>query len=43
VILGGIALQLKRKLKWDPQREQFINDDEANRLLSTAFRTPWVI
>jgi predicted dehydrogenase len=43
VILGGIALQLNRKLKWDPLHEQFINDDKANRLLSTAFRTPWVI
>jgi predicted dehydrogenase len=43
VLLGGIALQLQRKLKWDPQREQFINDDEANRLLSAAFRAPWVI
>jgi len=43
VLLGGIALLLQRKLKWHPQREQFINDAEANRLLSTAFRTPWVI
>ncbi len=43
VLLGGITLQLQRALKWDPQREQFLNDDEANRLLSAAFRTPWVI
>lgn len=43
VLLGGIALQLQRSLRWDPQREHFINDDEANRLLSTTFRTPWVI
>jgi hypothetical protein len=43
VLLGGLVIQLKRGLKWDPQREQFINDDEANRLLSTAFRAPWVI
>lgn len=43
VLLGGIALQLQRTLKWDPQREQFLNDDEANRLLATTFRTPWVI
>jgi predicted dehydrogenase len=43
VLLGGIALQLKRALKWDPQREQFIGDDEANRLLSTAYRAPWQI
>lgn len=43
VLLGGIALQLRRPLKWDPQHEHFVNDDEANRLLATSFRTPWVI
>jgi predicted dehydrogenase len=43
VILGGLALTLNRSLKWDPQRERFINDDEANRLLSTTFRPPWTI
>ena len=43
VLLGGLALQLKRTLKWDPQAEHFINDDEANRLLTTAYRTPWVL
>ena len=43
VLLGGIATQLQRPLKWNPQLEQFENDAEANRLLSTAFRVPWVI
>ena len=43
VLLGGIALHLQRKLTWDPQQERFINDDEANRLLSTTYRTPWEI
>ena len=43
VLLGGIALTLKRALKWDPQRERFINDDEANRLLSATFRPPWTV
>jgi predicted dehydrogenase len=43
VVLGGLALQLRRKLQWDPQREQFIGDAEANRLLATAFRPPWQI
>lgn len=41
VLLGGITLQLQRRLKWDPDRERFTDDDEANRLLATAFRTPW--
>jgi len=43
VILGGLALELKRPLKWDPVRETFPGDDEANRLLSTAFRAPWCV
>jgi predicted dehydrogenase len=43
VILGGLALELKRTLKWYPQQEQFINDDEANRMLSTTFRPPWLV
>jgi len=43
VLLGGIALQLKRSLRWSPQQEQFDGDDEANRLLSTSFRAPWEI
>ena len=32
--LGTIAMQLGRKLKWDPEKEQCIDDDEANRMLS---------
>jgi predicted dehydrogenase len=43
LLLGGVAKQLKRTLKWDPQAERFIKDDEANRLLSIAKRPPWVI
>lgn len=40
-LLGGIACQLGRKLKWDPQTEQFLNDDSANSLLRCSMRTPW--
>jgi hypothetical protein len=43
VLLGGIVKQLKRPLRWDPQAELFINDDEANRMLSFAQRPPWII
>ena len=43
LLLGGVAKQLKRTLKWDPQAEQFVKDDEANRLLSIAKRPPWCI
>ncbi len=39
--LGNIAYQLQRPLKWDPDREVFVGDDEANRLLSRGYRGPW--
>ncbi|HPC93989.1 MAG TPA: Gfo/Idh/MocA family oxidoreductase [Sedimentisphaerales bacterium] len=39
--LGNIAYKLQRPLKWDPAREVFVGDDEANRLLSRAYRSPW--
>jgi hypothetical protein len=39
--LTHIAILTGRKLKWDPVREQFTNDPEANRYLSRAMRAPW--
>jgi predicted dehydrogenase len=39
--LGNIAYKLQRPLKWDPKREVFIGDEEANRLLSRSMRSPW--
>src|SRR5262245_12238314 len=30
--LGNIGYRLRRALKWDPKKEQFVNDDEANKL-----------
>jgi myo-inositol 2-dehydrogenase/D-chiro-inositol 1-dehydrogenase len=39
--IGHIAIQLGRKLKWNPDVEHFINDDAANRLLSRPMRSPW--
>ena len=41
--MGNIASHLKRTLFFDGRKEQFINDDEANRLLSRAERAPWVL
>lgn len=35
--LGLISWQLKRELSWDSQKEEFVNDEEANKML---FRTP---
>lgn len=39
--LGVIALKLGRKVEWDPRKERFINDPEADRLLSRPMRSPW--
>ena len=39
--LGHIAIQVGRKLQWDPQAERFANDDAANRLLTRPLRSPW--
>lgn len=43
LLLGGVAKQLGRALRWDPQAETFNNDPEANRLLSLAKRPPWCV
>ena len=38
-----IAYKLGRSLKWDPVKEQFDGDDQANRLLNRPLREPWQI
>lgn len=39
--LGVIAIRLGRKLKWDPVKEQFIGDDEANSYVTRHMRKPY--
>ena len=39
--LGNIAMRLRRKLRWDPAKEEFPADEEANRMLSRPRRDPW--
>jgi hypothetical protein len=40
--LGNIAVKLGRKLKWDPEKEQFIGDDSANEMRQIRpMRKPW--
>jgi predicted dehydrogenase len=39
--LGNIAYLLGRKLAWDPAKERFVGDEDANRLLHVAYRQPW--
>ena len=39
--LGLIAMKLERKVEWDPVRERFVNDPEADRMLSRNMRGSW--
>ena len=39
--IGNISMLSGRKLKWNPEKEQFINDEQANRMLSRSMRSPW--
>ncbi|MGE0407368.1 MAG: Gfo/Idh/MocA family protein [Candidatus Korobacteraceae bacterium] len=42
-ILGAMALWTNRTLKWDPVKEAFIGDEEANRMRRRPLREPWVL
>jgi predicted dehydrogenase len=39
--LDDIAIRLGRKLRWNPEKEEFINDTEASRMLTRSMRSPW--
>jgi predicted dehydrogenase len=41
--LGNMAMLLKRPLKWDPAKEEFIGDDVANRMRWRPRRAPWTL
>ena len=41
--LGTIAIRTGRDLKWDPVKEEFIGDTEANSFLSREMRKPWTL
>jgi len=41
--LGGIAVRLGRKLQWDPVKEHFTNDAQANKMLARPMRSPWCL
>ncbi len=40
---GNISMRLGRKLKWDPEKEEFHNDPEANKMKSCRMRKPWTL
>jgi predicted dehydrogenase len=39
--LGAIAVRLDRKLQWDPEKEEFTNDSEAQKWVAREMRRPW--
>ncbi len=43
VNLAKIAVQLGRPIRFDPDRQVFVGDEEANRLAAQPMRAPWRI
>ncbi|OUJ71827.1 Gfo/Idh/MocA family protein [Hymenobacter crusticola] len=42
-LIHHIVMKLKRKVYWDPAKERFKNDDEANALLTRPQRKPYAL
>lgn len=43
VLLGTVAHQVGRSLRWDGQSMKFREDDKANELLTKSYRTGWEV
>jgi predicted dehydrogenase len=41
--VANICMLLKRNVTWDPVKEEFPGDPEANRMRSRALREPWQV
>jgi len=41
--LANVAFRCGRKLRFNPETEQIVGDDEANRLVNQPMRAPWRI
>ncbi len=41
--LGNISYRLGRQLSFDPQRERFLGDEQANAMLTRKYRAPFVV
>ncbi len=41
--LANIGYELQRPLRWNPVKEEFLNDAEANKLRSGYLRKPWTM
>ncbi len=40
---ANISLRLGRKVQWNPEVERFVDDEDANNMLSRPMRVPWGI
>jgi predicted dehydrogenase len=41
--LGEIAMLTGRRIRWDPEREEILDDAGAAALLGKAYRKPWIL
>ncbi|HOK26460.1 MAG TPA: Gfo/Idh/MocA family oxidoreductase [Bacteroidales bacterium] len=39
--IGNIACDLKRTVKWNPETETFVDDEEATKRMHYTYREPW--
>jgi len=39
--LANLSIRLGRKLQYDPVKEEFVGDEEANRFVNVPMRSPW--
>ncbi len=40
-LIGAIVMELGRKVQWDSEKEQFVNDPEADAKRARVLRAPW--
>jgi hypothetical protein len=41
--IADIAIRLGRNVKWNPETEQIIDDNDASRMLNRPSRDPWQV
>ncbi len=41
--LANVAMRLGRTLQYDPDKERFVGDSEANAMLRRQYRAPWTL
>jgi myo-inositol 2-dehydrogenase / D-chiro-inositol 1-dehydrogenase len=41
--IGNISMRLDRRLQWNPDKEEFVDDAQANAMCSQPMRKPWTL